>query len=352
MWSMGADRATRPKSAEPWGRAPRGRLFIASVIAAIAVAVLYLPYNDQADAPANRDLSNGFIYFTVDENPSSVPIPGPYSLYSIAADGSVLTRIPLAMPRGLSADIATSPDGKALAFSNLSRFAPRNIFTVGLDGSGFRQISFAAATSGVSSSLPQDVNPTWSPNGEWIAFSRLECCERGKKFGHYALHVVNADGSGLRALTDGLLTVMNPEWSPDGSTIAYAGSTATLPLQIGIMNSDGTGARVLTKGGLNSDPVWSPDGEHLAYVSGTRTHSEIRVIAKDGSGDRAAFRCEEGCGSIEWSPDGTLIAFIFTEGPSRDAESGLGLVAPDGSGFREVDTQGLQPADLSWAVGE
>lgn len=96
---------------------------------------------------------------------------------------------------------------------------------------------------------------------------------------------MNADGSGqLRLRTDGA-TDIDPSWSPDGSTIAFAtqrGGTG----QIYVMNADGSGQTKLTNNSSwNDQPTWSPDGAMIAYTSSNRDgNNEIYVMNADGSG--------------------------------------------------------------------
>ena len=60
-----------------------------------------------------------------------------------------------------------------------------------------------------------DIQPTWSPDGKKIAFARLVGT-------HLQLYVMNADGSGQKALTHGVPDHLDPAWSPDGKTIAFS----------------------------------------------------------------------------------------------------------------------------------
>lgn len=73
------------------------------------------------------------------------------------------------------------------------------------------------------------------------------------------IYVVNADGTGLTRLTEG----MDPSWSPDGSKLALA--RWTTPWGIYIINADGSNERLLFSSNVARAPVWSPDGSQIAF---------------------------------------------------------------------------------------
>ena len=73
------------------------------------------------------------------------------------------------------------------------------------------------------------------------------------------IYVVNADGTGLIHLTEG----MDPSWSPDGSKLALA--RWTTPWGIYTINADGSNERLLFSSNVARAPVWSPDGSQIAF---------------------------------------------------------------------------------------
>ncbi|HCU12913.1 MAG TPA: peptidase S9, partial [Gemmatimonadetes bacterium] len=120
--------------------------------------------------------------------------------------------------------------------------------------------------------LPVDAvwSPVWSPDDKQIAFS-------GSHGGISDLYIVNADGKGLRQLTNDLYGDLQPAWSPDGRRIAFAtdrGPETDLSLlkfskwRIAVMDAQTGAIEVLPgQGGLNLNPQWSPDGRELAFIS-------------------------------------------------------------------------------------
>ena len=73
------------------------------------------------------------------------------------------------------------------------------------------------------------------------------------------IYTINADGSGLRRLTDGL----DPAWSPDGTQIAF--SRWRSPRGIYRIQPDGSNEERAVDGDLLKEPAWSADGSRLAF---------------------------------------------------------------------------------------
>ncbi|MBA2725631.1 MAG: PD40 domain-containing protein, partial [Actinobacteria bacterium] len=134
-----------------------------------------------------------------------------------------------------------------------------------------------------------------------------------------------------------------PVWSPDGRRIAF-GKAAGSGSSIYIMNADGSDQHPLETpdGGRISHPHswdWRPDGQRL--VVGSHSGS-LHILRLDGTEERevpGARVCPSGqdcfvLGHPAWSPDGTTLA-AWTGGTTRD-DSGLYLIAPDGSGKRRI----------------
>jgi Tol biopolymer transport system component len=190
------------------------------------------------------------------------------------------------------------------------------------------------------------------------------------------IYTMAADGGHLRRLTDG--PDLFPEWSPDGSRIAFVRggyaeitdddpSPAYANRNVWVVNSDGSALRQVTHGRWHGSADWSPDGRHLV----TDTHSGVVELGVDGSDRRMLLEGEYGdqswspdgealvlttglglglglaeegqppvepldtplASSPEWSPDGKWIA--FTDGEN---EADIWIVAPDGKGLRQLTT--------------
>jgi Tol biopolymer transport system component len=109
-----------------------------------------------------------------------------------------------------------SPDGRIIYAEGFKDDSNWNIYIVNADGSN----RIAWLQEGTC-----DVQPTWSPNGQWIAFLRIARDTNGNGRIDFEdagnVWVGNPAGGGLRQLTSGLWAA-TPAWSPDGEWIAFA----------------------------------------------------------------------------------------------------------------------------------
>ena len=178
--------------------------------------------------------------------------------------------------------LAWSPDGRKLAFLNEGGCCQFcfNLYVVGSDGSGLRNLTSKLAAGGRSGAGPAS-DPAWSPDGQMLAFVRLNA-GLGRP-----IYVVKADGSGLRNLTPKPVgAYADPAWSPDGRKIAFV-SDRDGNSEVYVMNANGRGQRNLTRNpAYDADPTWSPDGRKIAFVSNRDGSYGVYVMNADGGGQR------------------------------------------------------------------
>ena len=118
--------------------------------------------------------------------------------------------------------------------------------------------------------LDEILNPAWSPDGRYIAFSGLVA-------GYNDLFIYDLQASSLRRLTTDSFAELDPAFSPDGRMLAFATDRFTTKLgaidagnyRLAVM--DVASGNVRDAGGFdgakNINPTWSQDGQALYFLS-------------------------------------------------------------------------------------
>jgi hypothetical protein len=205
----------------------------------------------------------------------------------------------------------------------------------------------ASALSNLTNWPTNDWTPEWSADGTKIAF------ERGN---FESIYVMNADGTGQHSLTaSSLANFRDPAWSPDGKIAFSSNLDRDGSWHIYVMNSDGSGVTRLTSG-MNFDaaPRWSPDGTKIAFnrEDGGCCHPLVWVMNADGTGQANLTRVHTSDPFVnennpEWSPDGTRLVF-WKDDPSLGYTDEVFTMNANGTGVTRL-TQ-TQPGDNAWPV--
>jgi Tol biopolymer transport system component len=194
----------------------------------------------------------------------------------------------------------------------------QDIYTIESDGTDLTQLTHSPS---------QDTAPTWSPDGQRIAFGRSTGVD-------FSIVVMNADGSDQHAIASSPYGLADPAWSPDGSTIAFTNGYHYDPPDIFLMSPDGSNSRRLTSSDAGDwGPEWSPDGLRIAFGRFITSAGQVMIIDVDGSDEVRLSRDtpprSEG-GQPSWAPHGRTIA-VRRGGEPGVRMSNVWLYAVDGS---------------------
>jgi Tol biopolymer transport system component len=176
-------------------------------------------------------------------------------------------------------------------------------------------------------------SPEWSLDGSTIAFDACRAI-LGEGWSMSHLLTCQADGQALKDLGPGAM----PSWSPDGTRITFS---CYDPRGVWIASADGTGRELLDAEGWGAQ--WCPTGNRIAYTRYTPEGARIcvRDVGRGTSHDLLEERYRMIYWGMAWSPDGRWIAFKGVT-PTERAE--LAVVHAEGQekGLRVLVSEGTQ----------
>ncbi len=149
--------------------------------------------------------------------------------------------------------LAISPDASRVAFEGYTT-GNSDIYVVGVDGTGLRQLTTDPAT---------DQYPQWSPDGTTIVYDNAGARERTEdaQFSKTAeIFTVPAGGGAPTQVTHNSWNDAAPSYSPDGRTIVDESAQG-----FSMMDPDGSNERRFPIGIGGFTPRWSPDGKTFAF---------------------------------------------------------------------------------------
>ena len=191
-----------------------------------------------------------------------------------------------------------------------------------------------------------------SPDGKTVAYavSHVEKDKANKEEEekeYVTIWLLSLETGDARQLTAGLACDSSPQWSPDGTRIAFRSTRGGKP-QIYLIRVDGGEAQALTslKQGVGSGPVWSPDGKSIAFTAGPAADppkpglpyrvtrhiyrfnmmgyldsvvQDIYVISAEGGEPRQLTADDWQNAMPQWSPDGREILYNAFMAPDSHA---------------------------------
>ena len=173
---------------------------------------------------------------------SSASFDGVTKIVSFDLRGQLLST--LAQSGSIDVSPSLSPDGSQIVFCSNRGGGPQ-VYTMSASGGSAKRISFAESNYCTS--------PAWSPKGDKIAF----VCQKG---GNQIFMSDTIGGSAIQLTFNGHNE--DPSWSPDGRFIAFSSTgLGGGSKSIGILSLlGGRPTRISESKGDSSQPAWSPMG--------------------------------------------------------------------------------------------
>jgi len=203
----------------------------------------------------------------------------------------------------------------------------------------------------ITSMNGNNFHPSWSPDGKRIAILHnyiefgsdiyiISAFASNTENDQNYINLTNSDATGIYDY---------PEWSPDGSRIAYQNYWEN-NWEIFVMNADGSSKPVqLTQAKQQENdwsiqPGWSPDSKQIAFASNRSGNWDIYIMSNNGGNIKALTKDEFYDDMPDWSPDGQLIAF----NSNRDGPLQIYLMLRNGTGLKLLTRTPGQSSEADW----
>ena len=247
----------------------------------------YLPGNERVlyastheagpDCPPVPDHSKGYVW----------PLYASYDIYSAKKDGSDVK--PLITGKGYDAEATVcAKDGRILFTS--TRDGDIDLYVSDVNGKNVKRLTDEPGYDGgafFSNDCSQIVWRASRPQGPALDDYKKLLAEGLVRPSKLEIYVMNADGSGKKAITSLGAAAFAPSFFPDGKRVIFATNHADPKgrnFDIWAVNTDGTNLeRITSYEGFDGFPLFSPDGKKLVFSSNRNgtTPGETNVFVAD-----------------------------------------------------------------------
>ena len=197
-------------------------------------------------------------------------------------------------------------------------------------------------------------DPQWSPDGASVAYV-TNPTPRADDNALSDLWVIPVAAGAARKLVGNAGSDQSPRWSPDGTQIAYVTSPGTdvRQSQLAVIPAGGGAPRMIAPTFMYqpSAPTWSPDGRTLYFGASVKTTTQLFAVPASGGSPRALTDVQGVIAGGTFSRDGRSVAYTFSD-PAHPADVqiatiGAGMLAP-----RQLTDHNPQVRDLALGKAE
>lgn len=223
-----------------------------------------------------------------------------------------------------------SPDGQKIAFVSFETGRPGIVMQNLLTG---RRENITGLIGGNSSA------PAFSPDGNQLAFVV-------RKAGNPDLYIKDLGSGKLRRVTKHYRIDTEPAWSPDGKALVFTSNRGGSPQLYWLTLASGSVRKLTFHGTYNARGRILPDGKTVVFIHRDKNNTfHIAAIRKGRSSIRTLVRAPLG-ESPSVAPNGAMIVYA-----TQDAGQGiLSVVSIDGQvRYKLPDTAGGAVREPAWS---
>ena len=223
---------------------------------------------------------------------------------------------------------ATLRGARSPAFASDGRLA------IAVEGDILVQLAPGAPLKRVTTGLPWDRDPAWTPDGSAIVYA-----SDPSGTGQYDLWRVTVAKDGAAGTPQRIAATAESETSPsvaaDG-TIAFLRGSGNAT-RVWTRAPDGDTKKFNTRDQTETSPRFSPDGARLAYIVTTDGARKVMVRATKATTETTA-NIDKNAERITWSPTGDRLAL--------SSRAGIFVVPPDG---KWANFASARRGDIGWS---
>ncbi|MBC8088833.1 MAG: PD40 domain-containing protein, partial [Phycisphaerae bacterium] len=243
--------------------------------------------------------------------------------------------MPVALVAALMLQFVAQPDTVTLRGARSPAFAADGRLAIAVEGDILVQLAPGAALKRVTTGLPWDRDPAWTPDGTAIVYA-----SDPSGTGQFDLWRVTVAKDGTPGAPQRITNTPQSETSPsvasDGSIAFLRGSgNAT---RVWIRAADGSDKKLNTKDQTETSPRFSPDGARVAYIAISETGRRVLVRAVKSETETVA-NTDKNAERLAWSPTGDRLAL--------SSRTGVFVVPPDG---RYTNFASARRGEIAWSA--